>query len=171
MNKEQAKGAPALKEVGLSIHFIQENENMGVGQEPSAIHLSKVSFIDEDHDLALLYVVGRAIPPHAVIELADTSPAVGEKIHVVGHTIGLYWTHVDGTVSAYRDIMPGSPVEKLGPFLQINASVYPGNSGGGCFDSHGKLVGIVSFIAPTPDTAFLIGLKSIQDFLHVHLHE
>lgn len=170
MNEDKAEDAPDFQEIGLPIHFIQENETMGMDEEPSAVHLSKVSFMDVDHDLALLHAEGRAIPPHAIAELAVVNPAIGDKIHIVGHTIGLYWTYLEGTVSAYRETMPSDFVSKTGPFTQVNASIEHGNSGGGCFDLDGKLIGIVSFMAPIPSTSFLIGLSSLQHFLHDHLH-
>jgi hypothetical protein len=162
---------PRFLEVGLPIHYILENEVTSPDQEPTAVHLSRSAFVDNDHDLALLHADGVAIPAHEVAELAYNNPAIGEVIHVVGHVKGLYWSYIQGTVSAYRSELEEAPEGIKGPFTQVSAPVYFGNSGGGCFDEGGKLIGVVSFIAPAPSTTFLIGLKPLRLFLNAHLQQ
>lgn len=148
--------------IGVKIHYIQGNEVMGVGDEPSGIHLSKVIVDDSLHDVALIQAVGDAIPPHEVATLADAMPAIGEKIQVVGHVKGLYWTYIEGVVASYRT---GLPVDRNGPFLQLSAPVYFGNSGGGVFNTDGELVGIVSFMMGAPLTNFAIPVKRVRELL------
>lgn len=145
--------------IGVKIHYIQVNEVMGIGEEPSAVHLSKVILDDADHDVALIKAVGDAIPAHDYAVMADNYPAVGEKIYVVGHVKGLYWTYIEGVVAGYR---AGLPVDKNGPFIQLSAPVYFGNSGGGVFNSDGEVVGIVSFMMGAPLTNFAIPIKRVR---------
>jgi hypothetical protein len=145
--------------VGTPIHYILENEVQAVGQEPYAIHLGKAVKVDEDHDLALVEALG-PVPSHDVAKLVSTSPAIGEKLHFVGHVRGLYWTYVDGIVAAYREDL----VHK-GPIMQVSAPVYFGNSGGGAFTESGELCGIASYLMPAPITAGYIHAESIRKFL------
>ena len=154
---------PVTDVVGTPIHFIQENEVMGLGAEPSALHLGGVVFDDADHDLALVRAEGNAVPGHDVAEVADQSPAIGDKIHIVGHQKGLYWTYMEGTVSAYRDELSGSEVR--GPWMQVEAPIWFGNSGGGAFDSDGKLIGIASRMPRAPSVGYYIHVDSIRNLL------
>lgn len=158
---------PEIAILGAPIHYVLENEVSNVGQEPTAVHLGRVTADDKEHDLALIYALGRAVPPHSYAELAEQSPAIGEKIHVVGHVKGLYWTYAEGTVASYREKMP---IDIKGPFMQISAPVSNGNSGGGCFDAKGKLVGVASFIRQgAPDAAFYVHLNNLRVFLDKYL--
>ena len=154
-----------IEEKGMSIHYIVEKEVVEVGKEPSGWHLSKVVAFDEKHDLALLEVVGKAVPPHRVAKLADTTPELGEHVNVVGQPVGMYWTYAQGNVSAYRgkDMVKGHDSE--GPWLQVAAPVYYGNSGGGCFNDYGELVGIADWIKDAPLMSFFIHLDTIRSFL------
>lgn len=167
----QEEMTPRFSEVGLPVHYILENEVTNPDQEPTAIHLAHASFLNNDHDLALLHADGVAIPDHEVAELADNNPALGSPVHVVGHVKGLYWSYIQGNVSAYRNFIEEAPEGIKGPYTQISAPVFFGNSGGGCFDEEGKLIGVVSFIAPAPNTTFLISLKPLRLFLEAHLQQ
>lgn len=152
--------------VGAPVHFVLENEVTSPFHEPTAWHLAHVSVMDNKFDLALLHADGAAIPPHAYAELANQPPAIGEQVEVVGHQRGLYWSYTHGTVSAYRTTMP---IKLTGPWMQVQAPVFFGNSGGGCFDKDGKLIGIASFIAPAPQASFFVHLRNLRLFLDAHL--
>ncbi len=158
-----------INEMGLSVHFIQEKEVIEVGKEPSAWHLSKVVAFDESHDLALLEAVGKAIPAHRVAKVAATTPDVGEHVNVVGQPVGMYWTYVQGNVSAYRgaDMLKGK--DNKGPWMQVAAPVYFGNSGGGCFNDYGELVGIADWIKDAPLMSFFVHVDTIRNFLDSNL--
>lgn len=148
---------------GLSIHYVQRLEAESPGEEPTAWHLSKVVGTDDKHDLALLEAVGGAIPGHESARLAEKVPELGERVHAVGHPKGLYWTFLEGTVAGYRKTIFGIDTE--GPFLQVQSPIYFGNSGGGCFNDYGELVGIADFLYKVPSEGFYIPVVSIRNFL------
>lgn len=148
--------------VGVKIHYIVEKEAV-LGEEPTAMHLGHVKAVNEDNDLALIKVELSGVPTHEYADVADELPALGERVLCVGHPRGLYWSYVQGVVSAYRKSMPG--MDKGGPFVQVSAPVWFGNSGGGVFDTSGRLVGIASFITKAPNTAFYIHADNIKKFL------
>ena len=152
-----------LDAMGIKIHFTLQQENMGVGESPSVIHLSTVVAVDPTHDLALVKAEGEAIPAHPIAKLVDISPAIGERVYIVGHVKGLYWSFISGTVAAYRSSLPYA--KNGGPFMQLSAPVYYGNSGGGVFNADGELCGIVSFMASAPMTNFAIDIYSLDKFL------
>lgn len=163
-----------IEEKGLVVHFITESEVIEVGKEPSAWHMSKVVAYDEKHDLALLEAQGKAVPAHRVAKLADKVPEVGETVHIVGQTVGMYWTYVQGNVSAYRgeDMIKGKKGDHgdTGPWMQVASPMYFGNSGGGAFNDYGELVGIADWIKRAPEMGFFIHLDTIKSFLDTNLN-
>lgn len=148
--------------VGAKIYYIEKNEVMGYKRDPSALHWAKVEKADKLHDLALVRAVGAAIPGHDIAKIASSVPNRGDGVHIVGHVTGLFWTYIEGVVAGYRSDLY---MEKGGPFLQLSAPVYFGNSGGGVFNNDGELVGIVSFMMRAPLTNFAIPVDSINRFM------
>lgn len=144
---------------GRKVYYVIQKEVKEVVDDPAALHLAKVKAFDADHDLALIKAVEAGIPPHEYAELAGTMPAVGEHIYVVGHPRGMYWTFVEGTVAAYRE------ESVIGKVVQVNATVWYGNSGGGVFDSDGKLLGICSRLTRVPMMNLFVHEDSIKKFL------
>lgn len=147
---------------GTTISYITHEEVTGVYEDATAQQASVVVACDASHDLALLKAVG-PVPAHSFATLATVTPAVGADVHMVGHPGGLYYSYIVGKVSALHDHI--RLVHKLGPFIQVSGPVYNGNSGGGAFDTMGRLVGIASFMPPVPYTGCFISHVSIGGFL------
>jgi serine protease Do len=101
----------------------------------------KVSIValDPFHDLAVLRidekVKDKLIP---AVFAPQESVAVGEKVFVIGNPLGLERTVTEGVVSHAGRNFAGKV------FLQIDASVNPGNSGGPLFNSFGQIIGVVN---------------------------
>lgn len=162
--------ADKVEKKGLKIHYIVEKEVMGVAAEPSGWHLSKVAAWDEEHDLALLEVQGDLQPPHKVARVAKSTPDLGDHVNIVGHQTGLYWTYMGGQVSAYRDEdhykrLSAGRDDAKGPYMQVQSPIFYGNSGGGCFNDYGELVGIAVRITRAPEVGFFVHVDTIRSFL------
>jgi serine protease Do len=98
---------------------------------------AKVIGTDPKTDLALIKVDGGTAFPF--VDLAGTMPRVGEWVVAMGNPFGLGGTVTAGIVSAHgRDIGAG-PYDD---FLQIDAPVNRGNSGGPTFNTKGEVVGV-----------------------------
>lgn len=96
---------------------------------------------DKRSDLALLKV--ESDEKFKYVAFTDDTPAVGEWVVAVGNPFGLGGTVTAGIVSARgRDIGAGI----YDDFLQIDASVNRGNSGGPAFNVKGEVVGVNSAI-------------------------
>ncbi|SDQ89488.1 Do family serine endopeptidase [Pseudovibrio sp. Tun.PSC04-5.I4] len=96
---------------------------------------------DKRSDLALLKVEGKE--KFEYVAFAEDTPSVGEWVVAVGNPFGLGGTVTAGIVSARgRDIGAGI----YDDFLQIDASVNRGNSGGPAFNVKGEVVGVNSAI-------------------------
>lgn len=128
-------------------------------------HPGIVVGLSEQHDLALIRAVG-PVPRHGVAQVAEQASAPGEVLQIVGHPGGLTWTHMQGMVAAYRATLSIPDLGTEGPYLQVSAPVWYGNSGGGAFDSEERLVGVCSFIIHKPvNTAFFVPPSEIRTFL------
>lgn len=148
----------------VEVHYIVQNEATDIYQDPTNDHTAKVRILSERFDIALLDAMGE-VPPHQTAVLADNSPEVGENVYIMGHQAGVTWSYMTGTVSGYRQNMSGVGLKKSGPFIQVQAPMYGGNSGGGIFNSAGELVGMCDFISPAPDMGFGVHLETIRGFL------
>jgi serine protease Do len=92
---------------------------------------------DPRTDLALIKIEGRSDFPH--VKLSEKSPRIGDWVLAVGNPFGLGGTVTAGIVSARgRDIGAG-PYDD---FIQIDAPVNKGNSGGPTFDVDGNVIGV-----------------------------
>jgi tetratricopeptide (TPR) repeat protein len=97
---------------------------------------AKLVSVAPDHDLAELSVAGLVAP--AVVVRDSSSLAVGERVYAIGAPEGLELTISEGLISGLRDFDNAR-------VIQTSAAISPGSSGGGLFDSEGRLVGITTF--------------------------
>lgn len=153
-------------QVGQKTYYVVESEVKEVMDDPAAIHRGEVVAFDKDHDLAVIKADLGGMPGHEYADLPDSMPAVGEHVYSVGHPRGMYWSYAEGTVSAYR----GDDSSGIGKVVQVNASVWYGNSGGGVFDYQGKLVGICSRLTRVPQMNYFVHVDSLKRMLK-DLHE
>lgn len=100
---------------------------------------AKVAKRDPATDLALL-VLDESLPP-----LAFGGPLLpGEEVCAIGNAFGLGISVACGTVSATA--RSGAGFNVIEDFIQTDAAVNPGMSGGALIDGEGKLAGILSAI-------------------------
>ena len=98
---------------------------------------AKVVGTDAKSDLALIKVDGHTDFPF--VKLADATPKIGEWVVAMGNPFGLGGTVTAGIVSAHgRDIGSG-PYDD---YIQIDAPVNRGNSGGPTFNLKGEVIGV-----------------------------
>jgi S1-C subfamily serine protease len=129
-------------------------------------HPGKVIAYDRCRDLALVKATPNstdAIPDHDVATVAS-SAKVGQPVHIIGHTIGLWWSYTHGYVAQVRPNMPNFHEDKMNT-LQVSAPVFFGNSGGGAFNEDGQLVGIMSWIRKGPDLGFFVRYDEVDHVL------
>jgi hypothetical protein len=88
--------------------------------------------LDRHADLALLKVESAAPALHLGPEV---TPAVGDKVYVVGNPLGLEGTFSEGIISGIRPVGSDS-------ILQMTAPISPGSSGGPVMDASGAVIGI-----------------------------
>src|SRR6476646_1516308 len=110
-------------------HVVDKADTVEVVTDEGKTYSAKVIGTDPRTDLALIKVEGRSDFPFA--KLSDKAPRIGDWVLAVGNPFGLGGTVTAGIVSARgRDIGAG-PYDD---FIQIDAPVNKGNSGGPTFD-------------------------------------
>jgi serine protease Do len=117
-------------------HVVQNADNVQVTTDDGKTLSAKVIGTDPRTDLALIKIDGSNFP---FVKLSDSPPRVGDWVIAVGNPFGLGGTVTAGIVSARgRDIGAG-PYDD---FVQIDAPVNKGNSGGPTFDVDGNVIGV-----------------------------
>jgi serine protease Do len=118
-------------------HVVANAVKVEVLTDAGATLEAKVIGTDPKSDLALIKVDGRSDFPF--VKLADASPNIGEWVVAMGNPFGLGGTVTAGIVSAQgRDIGSGS----YDDYIQIDAPVNRGNSGGPTFNLKGEVIGV-----------------------------
>jgi serine protease Do len=118
-------------------HVVENASTVQVITDDGKTYSAKVIGTDPRSDLALIKVDASGDFPYA--KLSDQNPRIGDWVLAVGNPFGLGGTVTAGIVSARgRDIGAG-PYDD---FIQIDAPVNKGNSGGPTFDVDGNVIGV-----------------------------
>src|ERR1700722_5100765 len=118
-------------------HVVDHAQSVQVTADDGTIYTAKVIGTDKKTDLALIKVDGKK--DFSYVKFADAPPRVGDWVVAVGNPFGLGGTVTAGIVSARgRDIGAG-PYDD---YVQIDAPINKGNSGGPAFDVDGNVIGV-----------------------------
>ena len=118
-------------------HVAQDSKSVTVTMDNGKVLDAKVVGTDPKTDLALLKVDEPGDYPY--VTFAKEPPKIGDWVVAIGNPFGLGGTVTAGIVSAEgRDIGDG-PYDR---FLQIDAPINKGNSGGPAFNEEGQVVGV-----------------------------
>jgi serine protease Do len=117
-------------------HVVEKAESVQVTTDDGKTHKAKVIGADPRTDLALIKVEDGPFP---YVKLSEKTPRIGDWVLAVGNPFGLGGTVTAGIVSARgRDIGASA----YDDFIQIDAPVNKGNSGGPTFDTEGNVIGV-----------------------------
>lgn len=118
-------------------HVASDAVSLEVVMDDGKIYTAKVVGTDPRSDLALLKVDGKSDFPY--VKFSHARAQVGDWVVAMGNPFGLGGTVTAGIVSASgRDIGEG-PYDD---FIQIDAPVNKGNSGGPTFNQDGEVIGV-----------------------------
>lgn len=123
-----------------------------------------------EHDLALLQIEPFAGMPHLESFRADSVvPEIGTDVYLHGFPLGKAAIQDGDRVfaSSFRGILS----RQVGPWLQVDAAVHPGNSGGPLTDAQGSVLGVVTRVqriddaAIAPDMGYVIPVANVGALL------
>jgi len=148
-------------------HVVDHASSVQVTTDDGTVYKARVIGTDPKTDLAIIKVDANKTFPH--VKFADKPPRVGDWVVAVGNPFGLGNTVTAGIVSALNRDIGASAYDQ---FIQIDAPINRGNSGGPTFDLNGSVVGINSVIFSPSGGSVGVGFdipaataKSITDTL------
>jgi serine protease Do len=142
-------------------HVVGDAERIQVRLSDGRRFDARLVGLDERVDLALLKIEAKGVP---VAQLGDSNRTrVGEFVLALGHPFGLEQTVSFGIVSR-----KGAPIQVASPgfeFIQTDAAVNPGNSGGPLVNMAGEVVGVNSMAAVNGSIGFAIPVNLVKALL------
>ena len=142
-------------------HVVGDAERIQVRLSDGRRFDAKLVGLDERVDLALLKIDATGLP---VALLGDSNRTrVGEFVLALGHPFGLEQTVSFGIVSR-----KGTPIQVASPgfeFIQTDAAVNPGNSGGPLVNMAGEVIGVNTMAAVNGTIGFAIPVNLVKALL------
>ena len=146
-------------------HVIDKSSEIEVTLNDKRTFKAKLVGADPNTDIALIKIDAKDLP--VIIFGNSDELKVGEWVLAVGNPFNLTSTVTAGIVSAKaRSIDILNAPMKIESFIQTDAAVNPGNSGGALVNTHGELVGINTAIASQTGSyagyAFAVPVSIVQ---------
>lgn len=140
--------------VATNYHVIENAAQIKVFYK-KAVYVATQLYSDEDRDVCILVVTGLKAP--AVILGKTSLLKVGSRIYAIGAPQGMELTLSDGLISSLRPVADGQ-------YIQITAPISHGSSGGGLFDTEGRLIGLTTFyLKESQQLNFAVPVEWISD--------
>jgi serine protease Do len=128
-------------------HVVGEADEISVKLSDQRQFTAKLVGTDARKDLALVVFEAKDEVPIAVLGNSNELQ-VGDWVLAVGNPLGFSSTITSGIVSALgRHSMPGSNAASFTDYIQTDAAINQGNSGGALVNIYGEVVGINTWIA------------------------
>lgn len=118
-------------------HVVQGFKEVAVEDQQKNRFFAKVIQINPEADIAILVADGDFQTPQLELETASL-PQARDKVFVLGYPFGMPFTVTEGIVSAPKQLMEGRY------YIQTDAAVNPGNSGGPVISAEGKVIGVTT---------------------------
>ena len=137
-------------------HVVNGFHTVAIHDNDRNPYLAKVVLVNPSLDIALLAVdADFSVLPELSLA-ADDSLAIGGKVSVAGYPYGMPFTVTEGSVSSPKQLMEGKY------YIQTDAAVNPGNSGGPIFNENSEVVGVtVSKFTNADNMGFGVRVEAI----------
>lgn len=126
-------------------HVVRDNREVVIDGPAFGKQLARVIFLDPVYDLAFLL----APEPKQALPQLELAPELelrqGEPVIAIGHPFGLKYAATRGIISNTHHLMGNVH------YLQHDAALNPGNSGGPLIDQQGRVIGVNTFIFSNSD--------------------
>ncbi|MDA2928093.1 trypsin-like peptidase domain-containing protein [Acidobacteria bacterium AH-259-G07] len=127
-------------------HVVEDAEQISVKTHDGKSRRAELVYSESSADIALLRLLTPAPElKHATLGDSDRL-AVGQMAYVVGAPFGLENSFSVGHISGFREFNRLYDGTILAEFIQTDAAINSGNSGGPVFNSKGEVIGIASLI-------------------------
>ena len=161
----EAKGAGSIINSNGTIvtnnHVVKDAKTVSVTMSDGTSYPAKIIGTDPKTDLAVLKInAGHPLPYVELGQSKNVEP--GEWVVAMGNPFGLGETVTAGIVSALGRNIGDGPYDR---FIQIDAPINEGNSGGPLFDQRGQVIGINTAILTPSGGSVGIGFAIPSDMI------
>ncbi len=138
-------------------HVMKNVGSAGIYTYDGERHQVNLVGYNPNFDIALLKISG----DYDSLKLADSDDVqIGERVIAIGNPLGLQFSVSGGIVSNIHQIGPAG----INAYIQTDAALNPGNSGGPLINKQGKVIGINNFkIKETEGMGFALEANYIKD--------
>lgn len=129
-----------LKSKGIIVtnhHVINGNMKVSLEDQDKQRYLAKVVFVDPTYDLAFLLPEKELDTPEIIFASVKSVQNL-ERVSVLGFPFGMPFTITEGVISSTNQLVNGRR------FIQTDAAVNPGNSGGPLVNNKGEVIGVTT---------------------------
>jgi serine protease Do len=133
-------------------HVIKEFNKLTVFTFNHPYPITDVTVIgfDEEIDIAVLQINEKGLL-NEFLEFADKTPMIGDDVYAIGHGMSQIWSLTKGILSYdYRT----NPISSFVHYLQTDAVINSGNSGGPLLNNNKKIIGVNTLIM-SPDKYYV----------------
>lgn len=141
-------------------HVVEGFREVAIQNNEKESFLANVVMVNPTLDIAFLTAEGdfSALPDIVLSDVEETF--IGQKINVAGYPFGMPFTVTEGTISAPKQLLNDRY------YIQTDAAVNPGNSGGPMFNENYELIAItVSKLTNADNMGFGIPVISLKEIL------
>ena len=142
-------------------HIVEGNNEVTIEGVELPSRISRVLFNDVKFDIAFIEMPQELSAPS--VQLSDTQVHEGDKVTAIGHPFGLKYSFTQGIVSNTRRIYNNVD------YIQHDAALNPGNSGGPLINADGNVIGLNTFIIQNGNTiGFSLPARYLNETLEAY---
>jgi S1-C subfamily serine protease len=150
--------------VATNFHVVLDATAIAVGTDGTILEAELVGR-DPVFDIAILRAEGLSAHIKPIALAPSDELDIGQPVHVIGYPLGIGKSITTGIVSGLGRVIPLNTSSWLSPFIQTDAPVSGGNSGGALVDDCGYLIGLVSLRSVSPEAeniGFAIPVETLR---------
>src|SRR5665648_890115 len=142
-------------------HVVEGGQSITVFLSEGESYDAQVIGADIRDDLALIKVEPEG--ELSVAPLGDSDAMeIGDWVMAMGNPLGFQYSATVGVVSGKGRALPAS---NFRDFIQTDAAIYPGNSGGPLFNLAGEVIGINTAVIPDTNLGFAVPINTAKEIL------
>jgi S1-C subfamily serine protease len=128
-------------------HVVYGASELIVSNGKEQMAKAEIVGVDPISDLAVIKLATSDMPLRSAGLGSSKELAIGEEVLAIGYPLGISKTATRGIISAMERVVPLSPFSWMMPFIQTDAAISPGNSGGPLVNRCGEIIGVNTLYA------------------------
>jgi S1-C subfamily serine protease len=147
-------------------HIVYGASEVFISIGKNDMHQANIVGVDPVSDLAVIKLKSPLLKLPKVRLDTSGKITIGEEVLAVGYPLGIGKTATRGIISAMEQVIPLSTYSWMTPFIQTDAAISPGNSGGPLVNRCGEIIGINTLYAEKGQNInFAIPIDLVSEFI------